>query len=76
MPLGNGEINLILTLSTNCVIANSTGAATFAITDTKLYVRLVALSNQDNTKLRQQLKSGFKRIIICNKYQSKVSIAR
>ena len=76
MPLGNGEINLILTLSTVCVIANSTGAATFAITDTKLYVRLVALSNQDNTKLRQQLKSAFKRTINCNKYQSKVSIAR
>ena len=71
MPLGNGEINLILTLSTNCVIPNSTGAATFAITDTKLYVRLVALSNQDNTKLRQQLKSGFKRTITATNINQK-----
>ena len=35
-------------------------ATTFAITDTKLYVALIALSTQDNVKLLQQLKSGFK----------------
>ena len=31
------------------------------------------MSTQDKTKLLQQLKSGFKRTIIWNKYQSKVS---
>ena len=48
----------------------------FAITDTKLYVPTVTLSTQDNWKLLQQLKSGFKRTINWNKYQSKVSPER
>ena len=47
-----------------------TGAGRFQITDTKLYVPVVILSTQDNAKLLQQLKSGFKRTINQNKYQS------
>ena len=35
----------------------------FSITDAKLYVSIITLSTQDNTKLLQQLKSGFKRTI-------------
>ena len=34
---------------------------TFTITNTELYVPVVALSTQVNAKLLQQLKSGFKR---------------
>ena len=49
---------------------NSTGEGRFTITDTKLYVPVVTLSTQDNTKLLQQLKSGFKRTINWNKHQS------
>ena len=45
---------------------------TFAITDTKLYIPVVTLSTPDNAKLPEQLKSGFKRTINWNKYQSKV----
>ena len=45
--------------------------ATFAITDTKLYVPVVTLSMQENTKFLQQLISGFKRVINWNKYLSK-----
>ena len=41
------------------------------MTDTKLYVPVVTLSTQDNAKLLQQLKLGFKRTINWNKYQSK-----
>ena len=66
MPLINGEINLILSWSKNCVIVSTDVAnqnATFEITDTKLYVPLVILSTEDNSKLLQQLKSGFKRVI-------------
>ena len=73
MPLINFEINLILTWSSTCVITNSRGARRFEITDTKLYVLTVTLSTQDNAKLLQQWKSGFKRIINWNKYQSKIS---
>ena len=73
MPLIYCEINLILTWSEDCVISSATGEAKFKITDTKLYVPVVTLSTQDNAKLLQQLKSGFKRTINWNKYQIKVS---
>ena len=76
MPLINSEVNLILTWSSTCVIANSTGAGTFEITDTKLYVPVVTLSTKENAKLLQQLKSGFKRIINWNKYLSKPELLR
>ena len=57
IPLINCEVNLILTLSKDCVITNSTGEGKFAITETKLYVPVVTLSTKDNQKLLQQLKS-------------------
>ena len=63
MPLINCEVNLILTWSSTCVITDSNGA--------KLYVPKVALSTRENTKLLQQLNSGFKRVINWNKYLSK-----
>ena len=63
MPLINCKVNLILTWSSTCVITNSTGAGTFEITNTKLYVPAVTLSTQDNYNLLQQLKSGFKRTV-------------
>ena len=74
MPLINCEVNLILSWSSTCVLVAtniSNQNATFAITDTKLYVPVVTLSTQENTKFLQQLKSGFKRVINWNKYLSK-----
>ena len=56
MPLINCEINLILTWSTNCVIVSTNIAnqnTTFEINDTKLYVPVVVLSTQDDSKLLQ-----------------------
>ena len=72
MPLINCEVNLILTWSKDCVISFATGETKFATTETKLYVLVVTLSTQDNAKLLQQLKSGFKRTINWNKYESTV----
>ena len=74
MRLINYEVNLILTWSSRCVLiatAVQNQAATFEITDTTLYVPVVTLSTQENTKFLQQLKSGFKRVINWNKYLSK-----
>ena len=74
LPLIECEVNLILTWSANCAIDSTSVAnqnATFPITDTKLYVPVVTLSTQDNAKLLQKLKSGFKRVINWNKYLSK-----
>ena len=76
MSLINCETNLILTWSSTCVITDSTGAGTFEITDIKLYVPVVTLSTQENAKLLQQLKSGFKRVINWNKYLSKPELLR
>ena len=70
MPLINCEVNLILTWSSAYVVTDSKGVGRFAITDTKLYVPVVTLSTQENTKLLQQLKSGFKGVINWNKYLS------
>ena len=77
MPLINCEVNLILTWSSTCVfiatnIPNQN--ETFAITITKLYVPVVTLSTQENTKFLQQLKSGFKRVINWNNYLSKTEL--
>ena len=47
-------INLILDWTANCVIASHTAAnqaTRFAITDTKLYVPALTLSNDDNAKI-------------------------
>ena len=51
-------------------------ATTFSITDLKRYVPFVTLSTQDHAKLLEELKSGFKRTINWNKYQTKVSTVR
>ena len=49
MSLINCEINLILTWSVYLIaLSNDTKAATFVITDKKLYVSVVTLSTQDN----------------------------
>ena len=74
MPLINCEVDFILKRSSSCVLIASNiqnQNATFAITDTKLYVPVVTLSTQENTKFLQQLKSSFKRVINWNKYLSK-----
>ena len=72
MPLISCDVNLSLTWSKYCVITNSTGEGKFAITETKLYVPVVTLSAKDNKKLLQQLKSGFKKTISWNKYESSI----
>ena len=74
MPLINCEVNLILTWSSTCVITDSNGAGTFAITERKLYVSVVTLSTKENSKFLQNLKSSFKRTINWNKYLSKPEI--
>ena len=63
MSLINCEVNLILTWSSKYVLIATVNPNQNAITDTKLYVPVVTLSTQENTKFIQQLKSGFKRII-------------
>ena len=71
MALINCKIHLELNWSKDCVM--STIADTkFKITNTKLYVPIVALSSKDNVKLVKLLEEGFKRPVYWNEYQTKI----
>ena len=64
-------------MSANCfVVANAIDSEvrTVSITEAKRYAAVVTLSTQDNIKLLDQLKSGFKITINWNKYQLKATI--
>ena len=86
IPLIRCEVSLELKWDKNCIITsleqrdiggdnrdNAPTAATLSITDCKLYVPSVTLSKDDETKLLTNLKSGFKREIIWNKYRSQMT---
>ena len=61
MPLINCNIELSLEWYAKCVlIIGNVTAATFAITDTKLYAPVVTLKTKDNAKLSKLLNEGFK----------------
>ena len=47
--------------------------AIFAITDCKLYVAVVTLSAENDYKLLEKLKTGFKRTVKWNKYKAEMS---
>ena len=89
IPLISCEISLELKWNKNCVITsleerqvdagppvvrdNSPTGATVAINYCKLYIPAVTLSKDDEIKLLTNLKSGFKREIIWNKYISQMT---
>ena len=52
---------------------NNPTNATFKIKNTKLYVPVSTLSAENDNKLSEQLKPGFKRTIKWNKYRSEMS---
>ena len=86
IPLINCEVELILTWSKNCALADMTvnaaanraivapSGATFKIKEAKLYVLVVTLSKGNDIKLLEQLKSGFKRTIKWKKYRSQMTV--
>ena len=88
MPLISCEISLELKWNKNCVITSlerralaapavgrdgAPTGATLAINDCKLYIPVVTLSKDGEIKLLTNLKSGFTREIIWNKYRSQMS---
>ena len=52
---------------------NAPTNATFKITDTKLYIPVVTLSTENDKRLLEQLRTGFKRTIKWNKYRSEMT---
>ena len=89
IPLISCEVSLELKWNKKCVITsienriinagppvirgNEPASATLAITACKLYVPVVTLSKDNEIKLLTNLKSGFKREIIWNKYRSQMT---
>ena len=69
MPLINCKIELSLKWIENCILSSAGTAATFKITDAKLYVPFATLKTEDNRKLSKLLSEGFKRSIYQNKYK-------
>ena len=55
------------------VAVNNSTNAIFKVTGTKLYVPVVTLSTEDDNKLLEQLKTGFKRTIKWNRYRSEMT---
>ena len=80
IPLINCKVELFLEQTENCLlsggenindagaVANAGTAATFKITDAKLYVPIVTLSVEDNAKLSNLLSKGFERSVYWNEY--------
>ena len=68
MRLINCKVELSLKWYERCLLAVAT-TSTFTITDTKLYVPIVTLSIEDNSKLSKLLNEGFKRSIYWNEYK-------
>ena len=86
LPLISCEVSLELKWNKNCVITslerrqvgarprnNAPTGATLAINDCKLYIPVVTLSKDDEIKLLTNLKSGFTREMIWNKYRSQMT---
>ena len=69
MLLINCKVEFSLEWYEECILSTSGTAATFKITDAKLYVPIVTLKTEDNTKLLKLLREGFKRPIYWNKYK-------
>ena len=86
IPLISYDVSLELKWDKNCVITsleqrdigggnrdNAPTGLTLATNDCKLYVPAVTLSKDDDFKLITNLKLGFKREIIWNKYRSQMT---
>ena len=69
MPLINCKVKLSLKWYENCILYSAGTAATFAITNTKVYVPVVTLKTEDNGKLSKLLSKGFKWPIYWNEYK-------
>ena len=68
MPLINCKVELSLKWYERCLLTVA-NTATFKIPDAKLYVPVVTLPLEDNSKLSKLLNKGFKRSIYWNEYE-------
>ena len=69
MSLINCKVEFSLGWYEEYILSTSGIAGAFTITDAKLYVPIVTLKTESNTKLSKLLNEGFKRPIYWNKYK-------
>ena len=65
----NCKVEFSLKWYEECILPTSGTAATFEITDAKLYIPIVTLIAEGSTKLSNLLGEGFKRLIYWNEYK-------
>ena len=68
MPLINCKVELSLDWIERCLLTVA-NAASFEITDAKLYIPVVTSSAADNAELSKLLSEGFKRTVYWNEYK-------
>ena len=76
LPLINCEIKLDLSCTKDCVLIehhNNITGVIFQINNAKRYVPVVTLSINNNMKVSEKIKQGFKRTISWNKYRSEIT---
>ena len=74
LPLIFCDVDLELRWRKDCILVhgdNNTTGVEFSIESAKLYVPAITLTNDDNVKFLDNLKSGFKREVEWNEYESK-----
>ena len=64
IPLINCRVELSLSWNENCILSIAGTAATFAITDTKVYIPVVTLKIEEDTKLSKLLMKDLKDLCI------------
>ena len=69
MPLANCKVEISSKWTESCILSNLGTDAIFKITDAILYLPIVTLKTEDNTKLSKLLSEGFKRPIYWNEYK-------
>ena len=69
MPLVNCKVEISSKWTESCILSNLGTDAIFKITDAILYIPIVTLKTEDNTKLSKLLSEGFKRPIYWNEYK-------
>ena len=77
LPLINTKLHLELSWSKNCIVSTAgtngdNDTNTFQITKTELYAPVATLSTNDNEKLNDLLRKGFKRSVFWIEYKSKI----
>ena len=74
LPLINTQLYIELNWTKHSIMtdADDNNASGFQITKTELYVPVITSNTQNNKKLSDLLRKGFKRLVFWNEYKSKI----